>query len=102
MSINVTEYGIAFVLNVNFDLSGADTLLLTFLRPDSTTFTGVPTAPTVPAISPDQGTFAANEYARYVFQENDLTIPGEYIVRLIYTDPAKRLLSEPTSFMVYA
>lgn len=102
MSLNVTEYGIALKLNVNYDLSGAESLLLSFIRPDLTTFEGVPTAPSEPVTSPDIGVFPANRYARYVFQPGDLNQPGEYFVRLVYTDPAKRLLSEVTSFEVRA
>lgn len=102
MSLNVSEYGLAFNLNVNFDLSAATSLLLEFLRPDLTVFTGVPTAPAVPILTDDQGTFSANQYARYVFQQSDLTVPGDYIVRLIYMDAGpKRLVSEPASFEVY-
>lgn len=102
MSLNITEYGLAFNLNVNFDLSAATSLLLEFERQDGTKFTGVPTAPTVAVVTPDQGTFSANQYARYVFQDGDLTVPGDYIVRLIYMDAGpKRIVSEPVSFPVY-
>lgn len=102
MSLNITEFGLAFNLNVNFDLSAATSLLLEFLRPDLTVFTGTPTAPATPIVTEDQGTFSANEYARYLFQQGDLTVPGDYIVRLIYVDAGpKRLVSEPASFAVY-
>lgn len=101
MSLNITEYGLAFNLNANFDLRGATSLELSFMRPDGTTFTGVPTVPNAPIVSPDQGTFSAGNYARYIFRAGDLTIPGEYIVRLVYTDDTKRILSELTSFEVY-
>lgn len=102
MSLNITEFGLAYNLNVNFDLSAATSLVLDFQRPDGTKFSGVPTAPAVSVLTDDQGTFLANQYARYVFQEGDLTVPGDYIVRLIYVDAGpKRLVSEPASFAVY-
>jgi hypothetical protein len=100
MTINVGEYGIAFDLNVNYDLSGATLLEMRFTRPDGTTFTGVATRGAVPLVTVDQGTFAANKYATYVFKDGDLTLPGDYPVRLAYTDASKRLISDPTSFAV--
>lgn len=102
MSLNVTEYGIALNLNVNYNVSNAQSLLLSFIRPDLTTFEGVPTVPGSQITSPDQGVFPPNKYVRYVFKAGDLDQPGEYFVRLIYTDAAKRLLSEVTSFEVRA
>lgn len=101
MSLNVSEYGLACNLNVNFDLSTATSLTMSFTRPDGTVFTGAAIAPGTPATSPNQGTFSANKYARYIFKESDLTVAGEYIVRLMYLDSSKRIFSEPTSFMVY-
>lgn len=101
MSLNVTEFGLALTLNTGFNLSAATSLLMEFVRPDGTVFNGTPVAPSTPITSPAIGTFAANEYARYIFQPNDLNQHGEYIVRLVYMDEKPmRLVSEPTSFMV--
>lgn len=98
--MNVGEYGIALNINVNFDISGASSLLLSFVRPDNTSFVGTPTAPATDLATPDQGTFAARQYARYVFEEGDLTVPGTYLTRLTYVDSSKRLVSDVTSFDV--
>ena len=99
--MNVGEYGLALNINVNYDLSAAISLVLAFVRPDTTIFTGVPTAPATPLVKPDQGTFAANQYARYIFKSGDLTVPGTYLVRLTYLDISKKLISDVTSFDVY-
>jgi hypothetical protein len=100
MTINVGEYGIAFDLNVNYDLTGATSLQMAVTRPDGTTFTGAAVAGLVPLVTADQGTFLAKQYCTYLFKDGDLTVPGEYLVRLIYTDASKRLISDPTSFSV--
>lgn len=102
MTVNVSEYGVALNFNANYDLSGSTNLLLSFIRPDGTLFTGAPTVPTTDLVTTDQGTFTAKKYARYLFKDGDLTRPGEYTVRLIYMDASpKRLVSDVTSFMVY-
>lgn len=98
--MNVGEYGIALNVNVNFDLSGASSLVLAFIRPDDSSFVGTPTAPAADLATPDQGTFAARQYARYVFEDGDLTVPGTYRTRLTYTDQTKRLVSDVTTFEV--
>ncbi len=101
--MNVGEYGIAFNLNVNYNISGFTALSLVITRPDATLITrtnGDVTAPAVPLVTTDMGTFAANEYAKYIIQAGDLTEAGEYTVRLTYTDATKRLVSDQTSFTV--
>lgn len=101
MNMNVGEYGIAFNLNVNFDLSAATALQLAITRPDETKITGVPTVGQVQLVTDDMGTFAAKQYCTYLFKDGDLNVPGDYLVRLIYTDSTKRLISDPTSFSVH-
>lgn len=101
--MNVGEYGIVHNLNVNYTISGFTTLSLDYTRPDGTTFArtnGDVTTPAVPLVTPDQGTFAAGKYAAYTFKPGDLTVAGEYTVRLTYTDASKRLVSDATSFVV--
>lgn len=101
--MNVGEYGISFNLNVSYDISGFTALSLAFTRPDGTTFTGANGPVTVPAVqlvTADQGTFAANQYVKYLFTATDLTKAGTYTVRLTYTDAAKRLISDIASFVV--
>lgn len=100
MNMNVGEYGIAFNLNVNFDLSAATALQLAITRPDESKITGVPVVGQVPLVTDDLGTFAPKQYCTYLFKDGDLSVPGDYLVRLIFTDATKRLISDPTSFFV--
>lgn len=103
--MNVGEYGITHNLNVNYTITGFTTLSLTYTRPDGTviTRTGADvTVGAVPLVTSDLGTFAAGKYSIYVFKTGDLTIPGEYTVRLTYTDASKRLVSDVASFTVSA
>jgi len=101
--MNVVEYGIAHNLNVNYNISAFTSLSLVYTRFDGTQFTrtnGDVTVPAVPLVTTDMGTFAANQYAKYIFKAGDLTIAGTYTVRLTYTDASKRLVSDQTSFVV--
>lgn len=104
--MNVGEYGIAHNLNVNYGIGAFTSLSLVYTRPDGTLITRTGADVTVPAVAivtnNGMGTFAANQYSRYVFKAGDLTIPGEYTVRLTYTDASKRLVSDQTSFTVGA
>lgn len=101
--MNAGEYGIAFNLNVNYDISGFTTLSLAFTRPDGTSFTGTGadvSVPTVALVTTDQGTFAAKQYCVYVFKANDISAAGSYTVRLTYTDASKSLKSDKATFTV--
>lgn len=100
MTINVGEYGVAYDLNVNYDISAATSLQLVITRPDGTKITGTPTVGQVALVTDGQGTFAAKQYCTYVFQVGDLSQAGDYVARLTYTDSTKRLVSDPTSFTV--
>lgn len=102
--MNVNEYGIAFNLNVGFNLTGNTALTLVFTRPMGSTFTANKPDVSVgaAAISTTSGPFAANEYSVYVFKTGDLTEAGTYGVRLTYTDATKRLVSDPVTFTVNA
>lgn len=100
---NVGEWGINYNLNVNFNINGFTALTLSFTRPDGSTFTrlnGDVTVPAVPLVTDDMGTFAANEYCSYIVKVGDLTVDGEYLVRLAYTDASKHLVSDVASFEV--
>lgn len=103
--MNVGEYGLSFNLNVNYNISAFTSLSLVITRPGLTLITrtnGDVTVPAVALVTSDMGTFAANEYAKYIIQVGDLTEAGEYLVRLTYTDAGKRLISDSTSFTVSA
>lgn len=101
--MNVGEYGISLNLNVNFNIAAFTTLSLVFTRPDGTTITRTApdvSVPAVPLVTADLGTFAANEYCTYLFQLGDMSIEGDYSVRLTYTDASKRLISDVATFTV--
>lgn len=100
--MNVGEYGIAFNLNVGFNISGNSALTLAFTRPSGSTFTAVKPAVSVGAapISTTSGPFAANEYCVYIFKAGDLTEAGTYSVRLQYDDATKHLISDAVTFTV--
>lgn len=100
---NVGEWGISYNLNVNYNISAYTSLSMAFTRPDGTSFTRTGsdvTVPTVALVTDDSGTFAANQYATYVFRAGDLSVPGVYIVRLTYEDAAMHLVSDFADFTV--
>ena len=100
--MNANEYGLTHNLNVAYDLSGYTGLVITYTRPDKSTFTAASPLVQINA-SPYNaavGTFAGNQYARYTFVNGDLTVPGVYSARLTYTDQSKRLISDVVSFTV--
>lgn len=99
-SPNVGEYGIAFDLNLNYDVSAATSLQMVITRPDGTKITGAPTVGLVDLATPDQGTFPARQYCTYLFAQGDLSQPGTYSARVTYTDSTKRLISPPVAFTV--
>lgn len=100
--MNKNEYGIQFNFNVNFNIAGFTSLSLAISRPDGTALTLANPAVSVgnaPLVTPD-GTYNANEYAKYVFVNNDINQAGTYSARLTYTDASKRLISDPVTFDV--
>lgn len=100
--MNVGEWGITYNFNQNFNISGFTILSLVITRPDETTITRtnpLVSVGTIPLVT-DEGTFAANEYAVYVFAVGDLTVAGDYISRLSYTDGSKHLVGDAVSFTV--
>lgn len=99
MSTNVGEHGQNLNINVSFDISGASALSLSITKPDGAAFAATPVVGQVDLETPE-GTFQANQYAVYKLQPGDLSEPGDYLVRLTYTDATKRLISDPTSFSV--
>lgn len=100
--MNVGEWGITYNFNQNFNISGFTILSLVITRPDATTITRTNPLVTVGAVPlvTSGGTFAANEYAIYVFAAGDLTVAGEYTSRLSYTDGSKHLVGDAASFTV--
>jgi len=73
-----------------FDMSANTDLQIVFIAPDSTTFTrtsidGV-TAPAVPFVSTEFGTFAASTYFSYDTQAGDIFRSGDWIWYGVYID----------------
>lgn len=99
-TINRDEYGIAYDLLVNYDLSTATSVQVQITQPDGSVFTGAATVGQAPLVTDDLGTWPAKQYCTYVFKDGDLTQAGDYIARVVYTDGTKRLISDPTSFTV--
>ena len=99
-TLNVGEYGAAYDLLVNYDLSAAMSLQLVITRPDGTKITGAPAVGLVDLVTEELGTFPAKQYCTYVYKDGDLNQAGDYVARLTYTDATKRLISDPTAFTV--
>lgn len=100
--MNAGEFGLVINFDAQYDLSGYSSLSLLFTRADSSTFTVTNPQVTMGAVplSTALGTFAANQYVKYTLANGDLTVPGMYSARLIYTDSTKKLYSIPVRFQV--
>ena len=100
--MNVGEYGLVVNFNAQYDLSRNASLALQFVRADGSTFTvsspqvSLGTASITTALGP----FPANQYVKYTIANGDLSVPGIYTARLIYTDATKKLYSNPDRFQV--
>lgn len=104
VTVNEGEYGIACVFSTAYDMSAFTTISLKFTKPDGTVLmvtdaNGV-TVPNTP-ITTVLGTFAANKYARYAFQNGDLDQTGVWKCRVLYTDATpQHLISNESTFTV--
>lgn len=101
--MNVNEYGVVFRIGVGFDIHAFSTLSITFTRPDGTTLTVSNPNVTVGGfdVLTTLGTFSANQYALYTFQNGDVTKPGLWTARLTYQDTTPRqLISSPGTFTI--
>ena len=97
---NVGEYGIAYDVNVNYDLSAATKVQMDITRPDKTKIGGDAVVGLVDLVTQDMGTFPAKKYCTYVFKDGDLNQTGDYTARVVYTDSTKRLICDPVGFSV--
>lgn len=101
--MNVNEYGVQFVFSTAFDMSSFTSISIDFVRPDGTTLTVTNPSVTVPAfdLSTTLGTFLANKYASYVFQNGDVNQVGLWSARVVYTDATpQHLISDVGTFTV--
>lgn len=98
--MNVGEFGVAFLMNTGFDLSGATSLAIKFTKPSGATLTvsnvDSPNVNTQTSL----GLFLANEYARYIFQSGDVIESGRWNARVIYDDVNEHLISDVGQFTV--
>src|SRR6516225_1995304 len=85
ITVNENEYGIPCVFNVSFNLSAFTVLQIQFTKPDKSVMTVSATAPNV-NLTTALGTFLAQQYAQYTFQNGDLNQTGTWSARVIYTD----------------
>jgi hypothetical protein len=100
ITVNQGEYGLACVFNTSFNLSAFTVLQIQFTKPDGTVLTKSATAPNV-NISTALGTFLANQYAQYTFQNGDINITGVWQARVLYTDATPmHLISNISTFTV--
>lgn len=104
--MNVNDYGILYAFFTAYDMSAFTGISITFTRPDKTTLTVADPAvsvPPTPLVTPGP-TFPANQYAAYVFVEDDVTIAGTWTARVTYlndgVDPPERFISNVGSFVV--
>lgn len=102
MTFNVGEVGKRLVSNLNYDLSAKTALTLTITRPGGTTYErqGAISGSPYDATAAGQGVFLANRYVIYTAEADDLTEPGEYLVRIVYEDATPLVLVAKTSFTV--
>lgn len=100
--MNVGEYGLTHNINVNYDLSNNQSLVIAYSLPNGTTFvaSGTDVAVGAVALTTPDGVFPANQYCSYVFKSGDLSVSGIYSARLTYIDANKRLISDVVTFTV--
>lgn len=100
--MRVGEYGIVFYLNTRLDISAFTSLSLAFTKPDNTTLTK--TNPDVAIGDTDVvtslGTFLANQYVTYTFQDGDVELFGEWMAQLTVNDGTRNLITAATTFAV--
>ena len=71
----VGAFGMDFIMGVSFDLSPNTSLQFTFLKPDKTTLVVIAVQGTTD-LTTTEGTFAADTWASYTFQDGDLDQVG--------------------------
>lgn len=102
--MNVNEYGNKIRLNVSEDISNNINQLILY-SPSPTYSKNIITSESglnVPDQPVDVGgeTYNANEYAEYTLKDGDITLAGEWRVRLISTtnDETKRIITDKFSY----
>ena len=73
------EYGVTRWVNVGVDLSTATDMVVTFTRPNKSTFTKTTTLVTSNTEFSDGVTLEANKHIRFDWADGDLTLYGDYV-----------------------
>lgn len=99
--MNAYEWGSKIYVSTGFDMSGYVTLALALRNPAGIVLTRTPVLGMTTFTDPVSGiTFTANEYVSYVVQPNDITTPGTWAARVVYTDAIQNLPSDFARFFV--
>jgi hypothetical protein len=101
--MNNGEYGITFRLATGYDMSGNTALQLAFTAPSGTLKVKSNPDVTAPAAALSDtplGDLGASTYMEYTFQDGDIDEAGLWTVCGVYTDGAKKLFTNPTTFYV--
>ncbi len=101
--MNKNEYGVGFAFSTAFNMSSFTTIEIQFDKPDGTQLSVFSPSVTVPNtdLPTTLGTFLANKYAFYVFQNGDVDQAGLWTARVVYTDATpSHLISDVASFSI--
>jgi hypothetical protein len=101
--LNVNEWGVAFVFSTGFNMASFTSISITFTKPDQSTLTVANPAVTVPNfdLPTTDGTFPANEYAKYIFVLGDVDQAGDWSARVTYNDATpQHLISDVGTFTI--
>lgn len=101
--MNVNNWGVDFVFNTGFNLSGFTLLQIIFTRPDGTTFTKSSPAVSCPNVNLETtaGLFEAQQYAQYTTVPGDINQVGMWSARVEYTDLNQFLTSDSADFEIF-
>lgn len=101
--MNVNEWGVAFLFSTGFDMSSFTSISITFTKPDATTLVVTNPDVTVPNfdIVTTDGTFLANKYCKYIFQNGDVNLAGAWSAIVTYNDATpQHLISDRGLFTI--
>jgi hypothetical protein len=100
--LNVNEWGVIFAFSTAFNMSGFTSISIEFEKPSGATLTVSDPDVTVPGsdLPTTLGTFLANKYAKYIFQDGDVDEEGLWSCRVVYDDGSQHLISDVATFTV--
>lgn len=97
MNLNTFEWGVPFRFDMGEDLTGFNTHIFVFRKPNGTTTNKVPSVGTVPAagieyLSGQPIEMAANQYLQWQIEANFFNVAGGWAVRVQSEIPGVKLL----------